>query len=60
MDALDRVTVLRRLTRTLDRLASRVRELLSERIGLSSAEFESLVRAIRSRVELSLSALRDP
>ncbi len=60
IEGVHRVTVLRRLTRALDDLGQRIAALLHERIGLAPTELSELVHAIRSQLELSISALRSP
>jgi RNA polymerase sigma-70 factor (ECF subfamily) len=59
IDRVHRVTVLRRLTRALDKMSARIEDLLGDRLGLTPSELTSVVQAIRSQVELSLSALRE-
>jgi RNA polymerase sigma-70 factor, ECF subfamily len=52
-----RVTVLRWITRALKKLAQRSQKLLSKRLDLGSSEYESIVRLVRSQLDLSLSTL---
>lgn len=49
-----RITVLRRLERTREQLASDTKRRLSERHQLTGTEVESLLRLIQSRLDLSL------
>jgi len=49
-----RVTVLRWLTQTRERLASLTQSLLMQRLGLATREFDSIVRVVRSQLDFSL------
>lgn len=52
-----RVTVLRWLTSTRELLAKRTQEALWRRLGLQRAEFESIVRLVRSQLDFSIREL---
>jgi hypothetical protein len=53
-----RVTVLRQLDRVLAEFGARVEALLRARLALAESEVGELVQALRSQLELSLSAPR--
>lgn len=56
-----RATAARRLARARQRLADLTRDVLRERLSLSSGEFESVVRLIRSQLDVSITrVLGDP
>jgi RNA polymerase sigma-70 factor (ECF subfamily) len=55
-----RVTVLRWLSRALDELATRAQGLLLTRLKLPQSEYESVIRLVRSQLDLSLGALLAP
>jgi RNA polymerase sigma-70 factor (ECF subfamily) len=52
-----RATAARRLVRAREQLLAGVRAAMSERLGVSGEELESLVRAISSRLDASLARL---
>lgn len=53
----DRSTIMRRLAHARERLFDGTRVALMSELGLSEEEFESLVRDVRSQIDLSLSRL---
>ena len=60
MYGLHRVTMFRRLKQACDSLTDRTRQLLEERLPLSSGELTSLNRLIRSQLDVSLERLLPP
>lgn len=54
LHAVNKSTVSRWLTQVHEALAFRTRELLGEKLALDSAQLDSLMRALRSNLELSL------
>jgi RNA polymerase sigma-70 factor (ECF subfamily) len=57
LHSVHRVTVLRWISQALEQLASRAEELLLERLRLPRSEYQSLVRLVRSQLDLSLGSL---
>ena len=53
----DRSTIMRRLARARERLLEETRAAMMSELGLSKEEFESVVRDVQSRIDLSLSRL---
>lgn len=60
MYGLHRVTMFRRLKQACDALTERTRQLLEQRLPLSSGELTSLNRLIRSQLDVSLERLLPP
>jgi RNA polymerase sigma-70 factor (ECF subfamily) len=54
---IDRSTAMRRLARARETLFSTTKRLMIQKLGIDTAEFESIARAVHSRLELSLSRL---
>jgi RNA polymerase sigma-70 factor (ECF subfamily) len=52
-----RVTVLRWLTRARDELTTRLEQALMERLGLRPDEYDSIVRLVRSQLDVSIGPL---
>ncbi|HKA86033.1 MAG TPA: sigma factor-like helix-turn-helix DNA-binding protein [Haliangiales bacterium] len=57
MENVHRATAARRLRRAEDLLTEQARALLRTRLGASDLDIDSMVRAIRSRIEISLSGI---
>jgi len=56
----DRSTAVRRLARAREVLLSTTKRLMTEKLGLTSTEFDSIARAVYSQIELTLSRVLAP